>query len=86
MLARKVTVGTSDTVVAEYGGTRLVPRTVTVSVPSGGATVYLGGPGLTAANGFPLEPGQSITINLLAEALHGIASGSPQDVNVLQQA
>lgn len=62
------------------------PRTgVVLSVPAGGVTVFVGGPSVTAAAGFPVAAGSSLSVDLdNYEQLFGIVATGSQAVNVLQ--
>ena len=82
MKAKTVDVTTTATVVSQ-GGTATVPKTVTLSVPTGGTTIYLGNETVTVATGFPLAADQSITLHLVAETLYARAT-STQTINVLE--
>ena len=62
-------------------------QTVLVQNPAGGATVYLGGAGVTTASyGFTLEGGVAFAIDLqVGEALYGVVASSTQSVSVIRQ-
>jgi hypothetical protein len=62
-------------------------QTVLVQNPAGGATVYLGGAGVTTVSyGFTLEGGVAFAIDLqVGEALYGIVASSTQSVSVIRQ-
>ena len=55
---------------------------VTVTVPAGGAVVYIGGPAVTTSTGFDLNPLTALTINSSA-AVYCIA-GSTQTLKVAE--
>lgn len=81
-----VSVGTSATLLAAEG-TR---ESLGFAVPSGGATVYVGGPSVTTANGWPVTGGTSMMMSSDAGApfsplfaWYGIVADSTQDVRVL---
>jgi len=61
--------------------------TISVQNPTGGATVYIGGAGVTTASyGFVLLAGTTFTIELnQGETLFGIVASSTQSVAVLRQ-
>ncbi len=47
--------------------------------------VYIGGPGVTTGTGFPLDPGDSVSVDLSAkESLYGIVASGTAAVAVLQ--
>lgn len=52
----------------------------------GSATVYLGGPGVTTANGFALDPGETITIDGTTCAIWAISSAANTPVHTLTEA
>jgi len=62
-------------------------QSVLVQNPSAGATVYLGGSGVTASSyGYALVGGSDISIDLSGgESLFAIVASSTQQVNVLRQ-
>jgi len=82
-----VSVGTSATALSAAEGSGSDAASVAVKVPTGGATVYVGGSDVTTANGWPVAAGESVTLNLLAagERVYGIVAASTQNVNVLRQ-
>lgn len=84
MIATKLTVSSAATAVAD-GGTTIRPMIVTISVPSGGVTVFIGGATVNATQGFPIAAGQSITLQLASDALYAIVASGTQDINVLAQ-
>lgn len=56
---------------------------IAVKVPVGGSTVYVGGPGVTAATGYPVTAGEAVYLDLdPAERLYAVTAAS-QVVNVL---
>lgn len=56
-----------------------------LKVPTGGATVFLGGSGVTTATGFPAAAGEPYAFDLApGDALYGIVAASTQAVNVLR--
>lgn len=48
------------------------------------ATVYLGHAGVTASNGFPLRQNESITIDIVNEALYAVSTVTTT-VNILRR-
>jgi hypothetical protein len=82
-----VSVGTSATALSAAEGSGSDAVSVAVSVPSGGATVYVGGSDVTTGNGYPVAAGQSVVLNAIApgERVYGIVAASTQNVNVLRQ-
>ena len=62
-------------------------QTVLVQNPAGGATVYLGGAGVTTVSyGYSLEGGVAFAIELqTGEALYGVVASGTQSVSVIRQ-
>jgi hypothetical protein len=62
-------------------------QTVSVQNPTGGATVYLGGEGVTTTSyGFELVEDVTFTIEMQnGEKLYGVVASSTQTVNVIRQ-
>lgn len=58
-------------------------RTVGFSVPSGGATVFIGGTDVTTANGFPWTPtdGKFFMDLAAGDILYGIVAAGSQNIN-----
>lgn len=66
-----------------FGGTRNKIG-ASVQVPSGGSTVYVGGPDVTTANGYAVAAGTAVSIDLApGDVLYGIVASSTQAVRVL---
>lgn len=85
VLAASVSVGTSATLLSSSTDDGAYGHTVAVKVPTGGATVSLGGSAVTTAAGFPLAAGESATFDLgSGDALYGIVVSGTQAVNVLR--
>jgi len=82
----RVSVGTTATQISSnYAGKD--GQTVSVQVPAGGASVYLGGEGVTTTSyGFLLAAGISFSVEMqVDEKLYGVVASSTQTVNVLRQ-
>jgi len=62
-------------------------QSVLVQNPSAGATVYLGGSGVTSSSyGYALAGGSDISIDLSGgESLYAITASGSQQINVLRQ-
>ena len=62
-------------------------QTINVQNPSAGATVYLGGEGVTTSSyGYALAGGTSFSVELQDdEKLYGVVASSTQNVNILRQ-
>jgi hypothetical protein len=83
---QRVSVGTTATQISSnYAGKD--GQTVSVQNPTGGATVYLGGEGVTTtAYGVELAAGAAFTIEMQdGEKLYGVVAASTQTVNVIRQ-
>jgi hypothetical protein len=81
-----VSVGTTATkLTSDYDGKD--GQTISVQNPAGGATVYLGGEGVTSSSyGFILGAGISFSIELQDdEKLYAVVASSTQNVNILRQ-
>lgn len=79
MIAQQVGITTSDTkIVAGFDGSVNAPKGVVILNPSGsGQTVYVGGEGVDATDGFPIAEGGVFTCELVAgESLWAIAGGA----------
>jgi hypothetical protein len=82
----RVSIGTTATQVSSnYAGKD--GQTVSVQNPSGGATVYLGGTGVTTTSyGFALAGGTDFSVEMQdGEKLYGVVASSTQTVNVFRQ-
>ncbi len=83
--AEVVSVATTATLICSGGGSVADKRSAIVKNPSGGATVYLGGAGVTTATGFPLAAGESVSVDTIAsDDLYGIVASLTQNVNLLR--
>lgn len=80
----------SNQVTVTTSATRLDPST---GVPTGAvlvrnrgsAAVYLGGSNVTTANGFQLDAGESVPMDIRSgDALYGVVASGTQTVHVLQ--
>ena len=83
---QRVSVGTTATQISSnYAGKD--GQTVSVQNPSGGATVYLGGEGVTTTSyGYSLSAGSDFTVEMQdGEKLYGVVASSTQTVNVIRQ-
>ena len=82
----QVSVTTTATEVATpLGDTGGAGQDVLVKNPTGGATVYLGGSGVTTSNGFPLEAGAAVTARIFGDdILYGRVASGTQTVYVLR--
>lgn len=86
VIAASVTVATTATELSgsDSGGSTS-GQTVLVKVPAGGATVYVGGSGVTTADGFPIAAGESQKFDLAGgEQIYGIVAATTQAVNVIR--
>lgn len=81
--AQLVEVTTSATLLNSDNQSRV--QSVLVSVPSGGSTVYIGGPDVDTTDGFPVPAGASVSIDLsVKDDVYAVVASSTQDVNVLE--
>lgn len=82
-----VSVTTTATLLSGADSDNVAGQSVFVTVPAAGQTVFLGGPGVTAANGYPVATGTSFPWQLElgnGEALYGIVAATTQAVSVLR--
>jgi len=84
MRARAVTVADTPTLIAS-GGARISPDQVIISVPTGGATVYLGDASVTTSTGFPVAAGGVFKWAMASESIYGIVVSSTQAVSVAER-
>lgn len=84
--AVSVTVATTATQLSAASETdRASGHSVLVKVPSGGATVYIGGSGVTTAAGYPVAAGEAFSFDLSpGDDLYGVVAADTQAVNVLR--
>lgn len=91
VVAQVVAVTTTASVLPVTDTDRRAGMSVAIAVPSGGSTVYVGGPSVTTATGFPLPGGSSWSFDLntpgpgysdAPDALYLVAE-STQNVNVI---
>lgn len=81
-----VTVGTTPTLIST-GIRRSLHDTqwVDIANPSGGVTIYLGGPNVTTSNGRPVVAGASWSATLGPDdVLYACVSSGSQAINVIQ--
>jgi hypothetical protein len=83
---QRISVGTTATkLTSDYDGKD--GQTISVQVPTSGATVYLGGEGVTTTSyGYELIQGTSFSVELQDdEKLYGVVASSTQTVNIFRQ-
>jgi len=77
----KFTLSTTAELIAS-GGSAQNPKTVLIRSPS--ATIFVGGPTVTAADGFPVGVNDTLSLDLRSgDDLYAIASAGTPTVNVL---
>jgi len=83
---QRVSVGTTATKLTSDADGR-DGQTISIQVPSEGATVYLGGSGVTTTSyGYELLGGTSFAVELQqGEQVFGVVASSTQTVNVFRQ-
>ena len=84
MRARKVTVGTTPTLIAS-GGTAMNTDDVVILNPSGNETVYLGSETVTTAAGFPVAAGGVYQWALSGDSIYGIVATGTEIVHVAEK-
>ena len=82
MIATTVEVGTDPTLIVESSGKVHVPNKVRILNPTDNATVYVGGPDVTTATGFPIAAASTFDWDLIAEPLYGVVASETETVNV----
>ena len=82
----RVSVGTNATQLTSDADGR-DGQTISIQVPASGATVYLGGAGVTTTSyGYELLEGTSFSVELQqGEQVFGVVASSTQTVNVFRQ-
>lgn len=86
--ARADVIGTTTAVNPAAGsGNVSYPTACLIRVPSGALTVYLGGSGVSTANGCPIAAGEDIEVDLANEILYGVISSTTtsQTVYILRR-
>ena len=83
---QRVSVGTTATQLTSDADGR-DGQTISIQVPASGATVFLGGAGVTTASyGYELLGGTSFAVELQqGEQVFGVVASSTQTVNVFRQ-
>ena len=83
---QRVSVGTTATQLTSDADGR-DGQTISIQVPASGATVFLGGAGVTTASyGYELLEGTSFAVELQqGEQVFGVVASSTQTVNVFRQ-
>lgn len=77
-LARTVLVTNTPTLLTIPQADGVAGSSLAVQVPAGGATVFVGGPTVTAATGWPLAPGVPFFADI-DERLGGATFGDPRE-------
>lgn len=70
---RPAVTGTSSILVAIMGNNIGYPMSALIANPGPG-TIYLGGQGVTTSTGFPLATDDSLTVDLVNEAVYAVAT------------
>lgn len=85
MIGERIVVTTAATVIYDpTSGSTAYPGACTIKLPSGAAqSVFLGGPTVTAAAGFELAAGESISVDAVNEKVYGIVAATTETVHVL---
>lgn len=88
--ARVVQVGTNPTLLAPGAVDALPGSSVVMSNPTGNPTVFVGGPTVTVAAGFPITAGDVVTVDRVVgtsstaqHELYAIVATGTANVNVL---
>ena len=83
ILATAVSVGTSATALP---ASVLANRRSVMAYNNGAAIIYLGGSGVTTATGFPLLPGQAVTLEVGTLAVYGRVLTGTVEARILEVA
>lgn len=79
--ADKITVNTTvQKILDAEAGNANVPASIIVKVPTGGATLYLGGAQVDATDGFPVAAGESFAVDSVTEDIYAYCATSV-DIN-----
>lgn len=85
VVAAAVTVATTATQLSSTTDDYASGHAVLVKVPTGGATVYVGGAGVTTGAGFPVAAAEAVAFDLTpGDVLYGIVAADTQAVNVIR--
>lgn len=87
VIGERVTVSTTATVILDPANGGVVDKHgAIIKLPStAGASVFLGGSGVTTTTGYELEVGDIVDVSLVAgDVLYGIVAASTEDVHVLR--
>lgn len=80
----KITVTTTPTPLTTETTDSVAGYSVTFLVPAGGQTVYVGGSGVTAAQGFPITAGTAMAFEMdTPEVAYAVVATGTQAVNCL---
>ncbi len=74
---------TTPTLVSQ-GGTRGLPRSILVQVPTGGSTIYVGGSDVSPVNGLSITAEGMLAVDLVADAIHMVVASGTQEIRVLE--
>lgn len=82
VVAAQVNVGTTATLLSADEGRD--GSSVLVQAPSG-VTLYVGGSGVTTTTGFPVPPGQTLSVDLPSfDAIYGVLASGSATASVLR--
>lgn len=76
-------IGTTAAVIAPARKTSVAGRFAITIINKGLVDLYVGAAGVTAASGFPIEPGGALTLNTQA-AIYGITASSTDSVRYVE--
>lgn len=74
-------IGTTAAVIVDARTTR---KSVVVANEHASNVLYVGGSGVSTANGLRVDPGESVDFNDFNGAVYGVASGADTDVRFLE--
>ena len=81
VLSGAVSVGTSATALP---ASALAARRALIVYNNGSSTIYLGPAGVSTSGGFPLLPGQSVSLEVGALVIYGIVASGTVEARVME--
>lgn len=75
-LQPSITPTTNTLLVRGFNNSAAYPMSALIKNPTGGGTLYLGHHGVTSSTGFPLEPGESLEVDVVSENLYAITTAT----------
>lgn len=79
-----VTIAATATLISPTSDDNVAGVSVSI-LNSGSVVVYIGGAGVTTANGYPIAAGSALSIGLMSESVYGIVASGTSPVNILEE-